>query len=61
MGQKRVQGNMTIAQMYPEYKVARRYLSVDAFIDLYSEITNQELEALAMLYEKDWWEISSSQ
>jgi hypothetical protein len=44
---------MTLLQMYPEYKVARRFLSVEAFIDLYPGVTDIELDALSHIYEKE--------
>lgn len=44
---------MNTDKMYPEYKVARRFLTVQAFIDLYPDVTDKELEALSFMYERE--------
>lgn len=45
----------TVDSMFGEYKIARIHLSVSEFIDLYPEVTDEQLKSLAARFD-DWFD-----
>lgn len=42
----------TIDEMFGEYRIARSFLDIKAFIDLYPDVTKRQLEQLAARYDQ---------